>query len=79
MKVKLFYKKECPRCPAAKELVKETENVEYFDIEDVDGLSEATYYGVMATPSIIVLDESNNPVKAWLGEVPVQEEYVKWI
>lgn len=79
MKVKLFYKKECPRCPAAKELVKETENVEYFDIEDVDGLSEATYYGVMTTPSIVVVDENNNPVKAWLGETPTEEEYSKWI
>jgi len=79
MKVKLFYKKACPRCPAAKELVKETSNVEYFDVEDVDGLSEATYYGVLSTPSILVLDDNNNPVKEWFGEVPSVEEYGKWL
>jgi hypothetical protein len=79
MKVKLFYKEACSRCPAAKELIEGTQNTEYFNIEEVDGLSEATYYGVMATPSIIVLDDNNNPVKEWLGEVPTTEEYNKWI
>ncbi|TET53879.1 MAG: thioredoxin family protein [Actinobacteria bacterium] len=79
MKVKLFYKEACPRCPAAKELVKETKDVKYFDIEEVDGLSEATYYGVMSTPSIIVVDDSNNLIKTWLGEVPTEEEYNKWL
>ncbi len=79
MKVKLFYKETCPRCPAAKELVKEKKDVQYFDIEEVNGLSEATYYGVMSTPSIIVEDDSNNLIKAWLGEVPTREEYNKWL
>ncbi len=79
MKVKLFYKEACPKCPAAKDLVKDTDNVEYFNIEEVEGLSEATYYGVMATPSIIVVDDNNNALKLWLGEVPASEEYAKWI
>jgi len=79
MKAKLFYKEACPRCPAAKELVKETKDVEYFNVEDVDGLAEANYYGVMATPSIVVVDDNSNIVKTWIGEVPDTEEYNKWV
>ncbi len=79
MRVKLYYKDTCPRCPAAKKLVEETGNVEYFNIDEVEGLSEATHYGVMATPSIMVVDDNNNPLKVWLGEVPSEEEYGKWV
>lgn len=79
MKVKLFYKEACPRCPAAKKLVSQTADVEYLNIEEVNGLAEANYYGVMATPSIVVVDENSNQLKAWLGDVPTEEEYRKWV
>lgn len=79
MKVKLFYKDKCPRCPAAKELVKDTANVEYYNLGVVDGLAEATYYNVMSTPTIMILDENDNQLKAWYGEVPDKKEYAEWI
>ena len=79
MKVKLFWQPNCPRCPQAKELLADYKSVELYNISEVDGLAEATYYDVMATPSIIVFDDNDNEVHAWRGDVPNQEEFSKWI
>lgn len=80
MRVKLFYKPGCPKCPEAKELLDKVGNpVEEFNIENVDGLAEATYYGIASTPSIVVLDENNNEQIVWKGTVPTKEELSKWL
>ena len=58
--VKLFVKDGCYKCPSAKEvgaiLKKEGLNVLYYDLDTVDGLAEASYYGILSTPSLIVED-----------------------
>lgn len=77
MKIKLFWKEECPRCPAAKAAVTDFDNVEYYNIEEVDGLAEASFYGVLSTPSLIIVDEADKEVAAWLGEAPRPEEIRK--
>lgn len=71
-KVKFFYKKDCPKCPAAKEVVSQLpqELVEYYNLDDVDGLTEGAYYMVVATPTTIVVDESGREVESWRGEIP---------
>jgi glutaredoxin len=55
MKLKVFTKKDCPNCPPAKKVIKELENsgipIEYFDTEEIDGMTEGSYYMVMATPT----------------------------
>lgn len=80
MKLKLFTKPGCPKCPAAKELVDSVGNpVEYYNIEEVDGLTEATYYGIASTPSILVLDDNDNEQIAWRGTVPSKDELMKWL
>lgn len=71
-KVKFFYKKDCPKCPAAKEVVSRLpqEFVEYYNLDDVDGLTEGAYYMVVATPTTIVVDENGREVESWRGEIP---------
>jgi hypothetical protein len=45
-----------------------------FDLETVEGLAEAAFCGVMATPTIIVEDGDDNEVAAWRGTVPTPQE-----
>ena len=81
MILKVFWKDACPRCPAAKEVAKQLEEgglkVEYHNVDDLNGLTEATLYGVMATPSLVLVDDENKEVASWRGEVPPQEEVKK--
>jgi glutaredoxin len=76
--VKIFYKDDCPMCPMAKRLKDGLENsnvgVEYYNVETVDGLAEATFYRVMSLPSIFVEDEMENGLGEWRGTVPKLEE-----
>lgn len=69
MVIKLFTKKDCPRCPAAKEVVKGL-RVENFDVETVEGMAEAAFYTVMSTPAILVCDGAGKEVVGWRGEAP---------
>jgi|ETN01SMinimDraft_4_1059930.scaffolds.fasta_scaffold15261_3 glutaredoxin len=78
MKLKVFTKKECPNCPAAKKLVKELEEsgipVEYYDVEDVDGMTEGSFHMVMATPTTVLVNDSGDEVDSWRGAVPDAEK-----
>ena len=81
--IKIFTKQECPRCPQAKqlgaELEKDGHNVLSYDVETVDGLAEATFFGVQATPTIIVEDDDENMVADFRGQVPTREELLQII
>jgi glutaredoxin len=81
--VKIFTKKQCPRCPQAKQLGSELEqdgrSVVYYDVETADGLAEATFFGVQATPTIIVEDDGENILAEFRGQVPSREEMLKLI
>jgi glutaredoxin len=80
LKIKLFYKPGCPKCPSAKDLLDSIGRpIEEFNIENVDGLAEATYYGIAATPSILILDDNNNEQVVWKGTVPAKEDLIKWL
>jgi thioredoxin-related protein len=73
MKLKIFWKKDCPNCPGAKKygnILKDKLEVQYCNIDTVDGLSEACMFNVMSTPSIILIDKDNNEIQAWRGEIP---------
>jgi len=48
--------------------------IELFDISTVDGLAEAAFYSVMATPSLILVDEKGKVVAEWRGEVPSESK-----
>ncbi|GAI78530.1 unnamed protein product [marine sediment metagenome] len=51
--------------------------VQYFDIESVDGLAEASYYNIVSTPSVVALDNNENEIEIWRGKTPRLEEIRK--
>lgn len=55
-------------------MVAQLENVEFFDVGEVEGLAEAAFYGVMSTPSIVITDEMDKEITGWRGIVPKIEE-----
>lgn len=80
MKVKFFYKNDCPKCPAAKEIVSQLKcEVEAFNLDEADGLAEAAYYSIMSTPSIIISDDEEKEIATFRGEVPSKAELEKWL
>jgi len=74
--IKIFTKVNCANCPKAKELGKVLEKkgceVVYYDIDTVEGLTEASYFNIMSTPSVILINETTK--KTWLGKVPELNE-----
>ncbi len=74
MKLKIFTKMDCPNCPAAKELGKKLQKegtvIEWYDLDEEEGLTEAVFFDVLSTPSLIITDESDCEIKGWRGEVP---------
>lgn len=81
MLIKLFWKENCPQCPLAKALVSQFEDtpIELFDIEEPNGLAEAAFYNVIATPSIVLVDDRGGEIKSWRGIVPSAQELRRWI
>ena len=77
MKIKIFWQKNCPNCPQVKNLGKQLEKeitVQYFDVDTVDGLAEASYYNILSTPSMVIVDNDDNEIKIWRGEPPHLKE-----
>jgi len=72
--VKLFVKSNCSRCPAAKQvgedLKREGVTVVEYDVETADGLAEASFHSIQATPSFIVEDNDENTIADFRGDVP---------
>ena len=81
--VKIFYKDDCPKCPLAKQLrdrLKEHDvNVLDYNVGTADGLAEASFYSVMALPTIVVEDGMENGIGEWRGEVPKMEEVLSTV
>lgn len=79
MTVKFFWKEDCPRCPAAKTAVASIKDVEYYSLDDATGLAEAAFYSVMSTPSVVISRDDGSEVVSFRGEVPSNDEIVKWL
>lgn len=80
-KLKVFTKEDCPKCPAAKQVSEEIQKegkikVEYFNVDQPEGLAEAQLYSVMATPSLIVCkdDADEEEIESFRGEAPSKQE-----
>ena len=82
-KVKLFWISECPQCGNAKivglQLKDDGVEVHDFNLDTSDGLAEASYYGVMSTPTIIIEDEEENTIVLFSGQIPSLAEVKKRI
>jgi glutaredoxin len=76
--VKIFVKNNCPNCPKAKVLIKEfvTNSISYkeFNVDTLDGMAEAAFHSIMATPSVILVNEEDRIEKGWYGMVPTLSE-----
>lgn len=82
MIVKIFWKENCPNCPAAKALGKTLEldngmDVVYYNTKDPDGLAEAVMYDVMSAPSVIVCSNKGDEIIGWRGLTPTVEDIIK--
>jgi hypothetical protein len=80
--VKIFYKDDCPMCPMAKQLgenLKKEKNIGVvsYNTGTAEGLAEATFYRVMALPTIVAEDEMENGLGEWRGNVPKIEEVIR--
>ena len=73
-KVKVFWKTACPQCGSAKivgsQLKEDGMDVSDYNLDTIDGLAEASFYGVMSTPTILVEDEKENTIALFSGQVP---------
>lgn len=78
LRLKVFWKKDCPNCPRAKNVAAQIEKkgieVNYYDIETVEGLAEATLFTVLSTPSIMIVNENNSEVSTFRGSIPTLSE-----
>lgn len=79
MTVKFFWKEDCPKCPSAKEVVSTLDDVEFYNLGEPDGLAEAAFYSIMATPSVVISKPDGAEVVAFRGEVPPSEVLRKWL
>jgi hypothetical protein len=81
--IKIFTKANCPKCPAVKEigtaLKKEGVPVSNYDLDTTDGLAEASFYGILSTPSMIIEDEREREVISWRGVVPSLQEVKQYL
>lgn len=78
MNLKIFTQDNCPNCPPAKETGKQLEdegfNISYHDIRSLEGLSEATFHDIMATPSMVIVNDDDKEVHSWRSEMPSLDE-----
>ncbi len=76
--VKVFVKDGCGKCPAAKDvagvLKSEGFEVHEYGLDTAEGMAEGAFYGIMSTPTMLIVDAAENPVTVWRGVVPPAEE-----
>jgi len=79
--IKVFVKDGCNRCPAAKDvadaLKREGLDVHEFNLDTADGLAEGAYFGVMSTPTMLLVDNDERPLAWWRGVVPEPTEVMR--
>lgn len=79
MEIKVFWQDNCPNCPSAKRVINDVVNecgvkIKEFDVNDVDGMSEAAFHAVMGTPTTIVVDSNDSEIASWRSQIPPKEE-----
>lgn len=78
--LKVFTKKDCPKCPKAKVIGLKLGGkfaVEMIDCSSPAGLREAQKYNLLATPALIIVDKEGKELNSWRGEVPTEEEVIE--
>lgn len=79
--LKVFVKDGCVRCPSAKHVANLARlrgyEVHEYDVGTAEGMAEGAFYGVLSTPTVMVVDEAENPVRYWRGAAPDAEEVMR--
>lgn len=79
LSVFMFGKKDCPLCKETKALIDELStrhvsvDVNYFDLDTVDGLTKAAYYNAFEIP-VTMIFKNGQEVRRWDSEVPDLEK-----
>lgn len=82
MKIKVFGKKGCAKCETTKNKLKhflakweveEKVNLDFHDMETVDGMAEGAYNDVLQIPTTII-EKDDQILARWDGEVPNSEK-----
>jgi len=77
LKLELFTCKNCPRCTNAKILAGQLRAKGYYvmeyDLDSVDGLGEGRFHRIIATPALLLVNERDQELADWRGEVPAFE------
>jgi len=50
--------------------------VKEFNVNDVEGMSEAAFHAVMGTPTTIVVDSDDSEIISWRSQIPSREELI---
>lgn len=77
MKVFLFTKHNCPRCPQAKEVIKDLREVKSmdlveFDVDTGEGMYSAIEHGVSSTPTILI-EGTEGVSHRFSGEITIEQ------
>ncbi|WP_455392875.1 hypothetical protein [[Eubacterium] cellulosolvens] len=76
--IKFFWQEDCPKCVPAKDmcnkLIERKIQVKQFDIQTIDGMTEAAFHEVLATPTTIIVDDNENELQSWRGVAPTFED-----
>jgi len=72
LEFQLYTNKNCVKCPAVKQAIKELEkslkiSVTQIDTDTIEGMSEAAFYSILATPTLIVI-ENNEEIDRLIGD-----------
>ena len=78
MVLKVFVKENCPNCPAAKEVAKQFSFSRLYNLDDSEGLAEAAFHSVLCTPSMVLVDDSDQVIQSWRCHVPRPAEIANY-
>lgn len=78
MLLKVFVKENCPNCPAAKEVANQFGFSRLYDIDEAEGLAEAAFHSVLCTPSMVLVDDTENVIHSWRCHVPRPTEIANY-
>ncbi len=74
-----FWGPHCPKCKQARKLIGWHRGVKVtrHNVEKADGLSEAAWYGVSRTPSIVIADEEGKVIAKFVDNILPTRERIK--
>jgi hypothetical protein len=70
----LFTRKRCTQCNPAKSLIGQLQSEGYqvveYDLDTTDGLAEGAFHSVLATPTLLLVNDEDDVLADWRGDVP---------